>query len=1458
MTIRNNTFYIKTIGDTYWDYKSAIYIHPVTYGGGLPSSDNPIHKNITIEGNTFNMSDDTVVKAESVENLTIRNNIIRRTDPDFAITLSGSNALTVGQTSALTTVTEGTTIIGDNNKNLNDTTSRTWDNVFEFTACKNVIIEGNTYDDGMKNYAVISNMPESNLDNRDEEITTVTSSSMPAGDPLSDLVYVSTNPDVVSVNASGEVTALAAGTAEVYAYYVWHDTITKSNAISFTVTEGEVSGTEVAIGQEGTIILNDETTSAALTANTDVTWSASDFLTGGATNVVTVAADGTVTAVSNGIAWVKASANGSEDKIPVVVSLTRSEGLAAGFSITREDTTHYSLADHAVTITQQGGSDLWTYDNTLKNLFLYSGFDCTDLRAIVRIDGLPVRASNNWDTASFILYAGDDDYVTIGKKGHKNGIATVVEQAQSCTEFEESTTDNNNVTSAWFGFTVENGTVTMDYKLDGGEWVTAKTADASILGDAYKIGFGAWGTGGNDVTFSQLRVCKASEGDYDMLMAEEPIPIGFIENLAPAVSNVAFEAASYAVGEKATVTYTYSDPNGNAEGQSLYLWSYGGTTAVTSVPEFTVMAAGELTCAVYPVDAIGAPGMPVSATVTAATGSANLALSGLTVNGAALDVNGDTAYEVRIPADLTCVELAYQSLMAQEGTTTVNGTVRGNTDRIALNVDGVDTITVTRSADGQESKTYTITLVRIDSNATAIQGIQIPELSFSATDLSAGYWGVRTTDASATLKVLADDTIGSVEVRYNNYRAPIAMTKTADGYEGDISFITGLNSYYVTVIAKDGVTRDQYNVNVVYTPDTTSQLQDLKINGVSVAGFDPATYKYLVALDNADALTLEAVSDQNVRIRIGDRYIMEDAGENSLTISDLAGGTYEAYIVTVADDGIVKTVYQADLVVPYEENVELFSFTVGGTDILEAVDENGAATISINGATANVEITAMDASASILAISGSDETSGTGSVSHTVTLVDGTAALNVTVTARDGVTSKTYTITINKVFDPNDSSRDIPVSVLIPTAGDWQTGYEATEGPANLVLDNNTGTIWHTNWYGTSRAGHWIQFELTEGYVVDGLRYQPRQSGSANGTILGYEIQVSDDGVNFETVATGTWANNTSWKGAEFEGRQVKYVRLVATNSYSDSSYVFASAAEIRLTGVKGKDHTPNEAVRENEVAATCTESGSYDSVIYCAECGEEISRETITIPATGHDHVSGTCACGDTLGVAYNAATETVYDDAAAALAAAKAGDTVYVLRDHAVTNVLVTPGVTLDLNGRTLTATFAVGFETSNVIDSAGSGKLIVAEKNVVLDEGNAMVPVYDGTGYIFTQVGFVIQKVDGYEGDGIQVKALACPVSMAAVDLLRDGASDNNIQVMIVLTWSGDNGTGSQKFVFNDGYVQDVFSSQAGKWNQYVRMFLLTITGAESVENLVANIVVVSGTNAAYVGDQPAQLT
>ena len=59
----------------------------------------------------------------------------------------------------------------------------------------------------------------------------------------------------------------------------------------------------------------------------------------------------------------------------------------------------------------------------------------------------------------------------------------------------------------------------------------------------------------------------------------------------------------------------------------------------------------------------------------------------------------------------------------------------------------------------------------------------------------------------------------------------------------------------------------------------------------------------------------------------------------------------------------------------------------------------------------------------------------------------------------------------------------------------------------------------------------------------------------------------------------------------------------------------YTTYAELPATG-----HTAAPAVVENRVDPTCTEKGSYDSVVYCSVCGAELSREAKEIAALGHD----------------------------------------------------------------------------------------------------------------------------------------------------------------------------------------------------------------------------------------------
>ena len=108
------------------------------------------------------------------------------------------------------------------------------------------------------------------------------------------------------------------------------------------------------------------------------------------------------------------------------------------------------------------------------------------------------------------------------------------------------------------------------------------------------------------------------------------------------------------------------------------------------------------------------------------------------------------------------------------------------------------------------------------------------------------------------------------------------------------------------------------------------------------------------------------------------------------------------------------------------------------------------------------------------------------------------------------------------------------------------------------------------------------------------------------------------------------WSDN----GKTVESVDITILEAITSTGASVSNMLTLAELELKYTEgtqVPGEHvHTPAEAVRENVVDATCTEDGSYDSVVYCSECGEEISRETVTVPALGHNYDNGVCTeCG-------------------------------------------------------------------------------------------------------------------------------------------------------------------------------------------------------------------------------------
>jgi hypothetical protein len=63
--------------------------------------------------------------------------------------------------------------------------------------------------------------------------------------------------------------------------------------------------------------------------------------------------------------------------------------------------------------------------------------------------------------------------------------------------------------------------------------------------------------------------------------------------------------------------------------------------------------------------------------------------------------------------------------------------------------------------------------------------------------------------------------------------------------------------------------------------------------------------------------------------------------------------------------------------------------------------------------------------------------------------------------------------------------------------------------------------------------------------------------------ITQYAISVSQDGINFTNIATGTWPVDTTAKIVTFSAVQAQYIQLTGVQGYNG----YVSAAEVNVIG---------------------------------------------------------------------------------------------------------------------------------------------------------------------------------------------------------------------------------------------------------------------------------------------------
>ncbi len=239
----------------------------------------------------------------------------------------------------------------------------------------------------------------------------------------------------------------------------------------------------------------------------------------------------------------------------------------------------------------------------------------------------------------------------------------------------------------------------------------------------------------------------------------------------------------------------------------------------------------------------------------------------------------------------------------------------------------------------------------------------------------------------------------------------------------------------------------------------------------------------------------------------------------------------------------------------------------------------------------------------------------------------------LTATFASGKTeSFTFTVVDTLVNDIDRSE----YSGISATANTDAIGSEtAPNGDPLAAVDGNSSTFWHSSWAGgvSSSNPAVLTVDLGTTLSIGGFKFQQRPSAN-NGIVQVYSYRILDEDGNVLASGDNVEVPQANRTGAAWTIQQLsenvdaRYIEISVLEGQGGFAAI-SEVAPIRVTKiVLGEcDHVGGEPVRENEVAADCENAGSYDSVVYCTECGEEISRETVTVPALGHDFVNGECS---------------------------------------------------------------------------------------------------------------------------------------------------------------------------------------------------------------------------------------
>ena len=557
---------------------------------------------------------------------------------------------------------------------------------------------------------------------------------------------------------------------------------------------------------------------------------------------------------------------------------------------------------------------------------------------------------------------------------------------------------------------------------------------------------------------------------------------------------------------------------------------------------------------------------------------------------------------------------------------------------------GVYTFTLT--CNNGETVTRQAVVSRLDNDAPTIAINDLTNLThadqvtltFSVTD---GGSGVKT-----------------VTAKWNDRDA--ALTNNGDGtYTTTCPDTTG--SWKLTVTAADKAGNSSKKVSATYTVNLDKPVLAVTKTGSTKQGIN---YNYSVD-DKGNEDVIVYLPDGTQNDKLNGTFTLIESGTYTIAVTDKAGHFVSKEItVTETVDGVAPEVrlYVDDSMASDELTVEVLVYEERGMPTVK--QDSSALTMTADSEeTGNYTGSFTVTEGGVYTVTATDEAGNTDNGSITVYALlngdnttlklpeaDGTYGALPTPDERTGYTfdgwypaetggtkaDSSMEVTAYKLY-----ARWIPVTYEVTLIGDRDSGTDLTSytfGKGTALPDDWTKQCakfdgWYTAATGGSRiynigadeSGNKIYYarwkvehrwndatctapktcsvcKITEGSAL-GHKYETAWSKDADKHW--HKCSVCGDKTNEETHS---WDKGT--------------VTIQPGCTTAGTKTFGCICGATKTENIDAAGHIAGAAVRENEVAATCTTDGSYDEVVYCADCRKELSREKKTVDALGHDCV--------------------------------------------------------------------------------------------------------------------------------------------------------------------------------------------------------------------------------------------